>query len=111
MWEPDPVVFTFHYVSILMLTAWVLSFVSMSFTFHYVSILISPIAYKKIAAIFFTFHYVSILIRIDHEIMMDLCLYIPLCLYFNCFLPTALLSCTSFTFHYVSILMQAVLAH
>ena len=76
--------FTFHYVSILILSWSARPFVPSSFTFHYVSILIFLCHRGSCDLVAFTFHYVSILIKAWSCWSVQPCIiYIPLCLYFN----------------------------
>ena len=55
------------------------------FTFHYVSILIDREYQKLLNEKLFTFHYVSILILLHKHSFPVEEIYIPLCLYFNCY--------------------------
>ena len=53
----------------------------------------------------FTFHYVSILIIKTVFLLHIICIYIPLCLYFNINAVVQKILAEKFTFHYVSILI------
>ena len=76
-----------------------------SFTFHYVSILIISLKSSAFKSALFTFHYVSILIASSLRYLSSGPIYIPLCLYFNVYCHTIRSAMFVFTFHYVSILM------
>ena len=120
--------FTFHYVSILMISVSQFWPRLDMFTFHYVSILIQNIAYFLLCfyvyiplCLYFNDQRWSS-VHCQYRVYIPLCLYfnqsvhrvihlsriwvyIPLCLYFNCLRALHCLSSASFTFHYVSILI------
>ena len=82
--------------------------ISLNFTFHYVSILIAASLSIPFCFSGFTFHYVSILMPFrKHCSGYTKILYIPLCLYFNCYHRSIDRKRLDFTFHYVSILILA----
>ena len=83
--------------------------VSSLFTFHYVSILILYVPGLRYSFLSFTFHYVSILMPQLRRWCHKCCLlYIPLCLYFNEKQFCEILLKLYFTFHYVSILISSI---
>ena len=121
--------FTFHYVSILMIFSYLLLLLFcaiyiplclyfnpfpllfhsslFSFTFHYVSILMIFDKTQYVSVLLFTFHYVSILIAPETILINPIIdIYIPLCLYFNYMGKRQHRQSMAFTFHYVSILIR-----
>ena len=76
------------------------------FTFQYVSILIDIHVPANTVSLAFTFQYVSILITDEaFELIDDICIYIPICFYFNKLRPDDVIQTPAFTFQYVSILI------
>ena len=78
-------VFTFHYVSISTLPHLTEISTSMSFTFHYVSISTTSVA--RCFFVFFDLHSTMYLFQPKSALLriFIIRIYIPLCIYFNCF--------------------------